>query len=119
LEAYPTQCHILVIGHCLKYINVKYISISTRIFMSSIPTTGHLFENNNEKYTHPEDGGRMDLWNVGILPQNYMASYPGRPLLQYYLQPRCLKARSKTKNSYQYKDKTSHRKTEVVHLLNC
>jgi hypothetical protein len=29
--------------------------------MSSIPTTGHLFENNNEKYTHPEDGGRMDL----------------------------------------------------------
>jgi len=23
---------------------------------------------------HPEDEGNMDLWNVGILPQNYTAS---------------------------------------------
>jgi len=27
---------------------------------------------------HPEDGGSMDIWNVGILPQHYMASQPRR-----------------------------------------
>jgi hypothetical protein len=27
---------------------------------------------------HPEDGGSMDLWNAGILPQHYTASQPRR-----------------------------------------
>jgi hypothetical protein len=27
---------------------------------------------------NPEDGGSMDLWNVGTLPQNYMVSHPRR-----------------------------------------
>jgi hypothetical protein len=29
-----------------------------------------------------EDGGSMDPWNVGILPQHYTASQPRRPLLE-------------------------------------
>jgi hypothetical protein len=29
-----------------------------------------------------EDGGSMDLWNVGILPQHYTASEPRRPRLE-------------------------------------
>jgi len=33
------------------------------------------------KWLHPEDGGSMDLWNVGILPQHYTASHPKRPRL--------------------------------------
>jgi hypothetical protein len=28
---------------------------------------------------HPEDGGSMDPWNIGILPQYYTASQPRRP----------------------------------------
>jgi len=28
---------------------------------------------------HPEDGGSMDLWNFGILPQHHTASQPRRP----------------------------------------
>jgi len=28
---------------------------------------------------HPEDGGSMDLWNDGSLPQHYTASQPRRP----------------------------------------
>jgi len=31
---------------------------------------------------HPEDGGSMDLWNVGILSQYCTASQPGRLRLQ-------------------------------------
>jgi hypothetical protein len=31
---------------------------------------------------HPEDGGSMDLWNVGILPQHYMSSQPRKPRLE-------------------------------------
>jgi hypothetical protein len=31
---------------------------------------------------HPEDGGSIDLRNVGILPQNCMASQPRRPRLE-------------------------------------
>jgi len=30
-------------------------------------------------YIHPEDGSSMDLWNNGILPQNYTSSQPKRP----------------------------------------
>jgi len=38
---------------------------------------------------NPEDGGSMDLWNVGILPQHYTASQPRRwrqygPLKRWY-----------------------------------
>jgi hypothetical protein len=33
---------------------------------------------------NPEDGGSMDLWNVGILPQHYTASQPRRPRLEDY-----------------------------------
>jgi hypothetical protein len=29
-------------------------------------------------YLHPEDGGSMDLWNVGIIPQHYTESQPRR-----------------------------------------
>jgi len=29
--------------------------------------------NNNTRRHNPEDGSSMDLWNVGILPQNYTA----------------------------------------------
>jgi hypothetical protein len=31
---------------------------------------------------HPEDGGSMDLRNVGIPPQHYTASQPRRPPLE-------------------------------------
>jgi len=31
---------------------------------------------------HPEDGGSMDLWNVGILPQHYTVSQLRRPRLE-------------------------------------
>jgi len=31
---------------------------------------------------HPEDGGNIDLWNFGILPQLYMASQPKRTWLE-------------------------------------
>jgi len=27
---------------------------------------------------HPEDGGSMDLWNVGILLQHYTVSQPSK-----------------------------------------
>jgi hypothetical protein len=30
-----------------------------------------------------EDGGSMDLWNVGIVPQHYTASEPRRPRYEY------------------------------------
>jgi hypothetical protein len=30
----------------------------------------------NYTMSQPEDGGSMDLWNVGILPQNYTMSQP-------------------------------------------
>jgi hypothetical protein len=33
---------------------------------------------NNTRWHNPEDGGSMDLWNVGILPQHYTASQPRR-----------------------------------------
>jgi len=31
---------------------------------------------------HPEYGGSLDLWNVGILQQHWTASQPRRPRLQ-------------------------------------
>jgi len=31
---------------------------------------------------HPEDGGSMDLWNVGIVPQLWTASQTRRPRLE-------------------------------------
>jgi len=31
---------------------------------------------------HPEDGGSMVLWEVGILSQHYTASEPRRPRLE-------------------------------------
>jgi hypothetical protein len=31
---------------------------------------------------HPEDGGSIELWNVGILPQHYTASLSRRPRLE-------------------------------------
>jgi hypothetical protein len=34
---------------------------------------------NTTRRHNPEDGGIMDLWNVGILPQHYLASQPRRP----------------------------------------
>jgi hypothetical protein len=34
---------------------------------------------------HPEDGGSMELWNVGILPQCYTASPPKWPGLQIFV----------------------------------
>jgi len=34
-------------------------------------------------HDHPENGGSMHLWNVGILPQYHMASQPRRPRLEY------------------------------------
>jgi len=33
---------------------------------------------------HSEDGGSMDLWNIGILPQHYMASQPTKPRLAFW-----------------------------------
>jgi len=30
----------------------------------------------------PEDGGSIDLWNIGILPQHCTASQPRRPRLE-------------------------------------
>jgi len=33
---------------------------------------------------HPEDGGSLDPWNVGILPQRYTASQLRRPQLESY-----------------------------------
>jgi len=27
---------------------------------------------------HPEDGGRISLWNAGILPHHFKASHPRR-----------------------------------------
>jgi hypothetical protein len=33
-------------------------------------------------HLHPEDGGSMDLWIVGILPQHYTASQPRKPRLE-------------------------------------
>jgi hypothetical protein len=34
------------------------------------------------RFRGPEDGGTMDLWNVGILPQHYTASQLRRPGLE-------------------------------------
>jgi len=31
---------------------------------------------------HSEDGGSKIIWNIGILPQHYMASQPSRPCLE-------------------------------------
>jgi len=31
-----------------------------------------------QRSLHPEDGGRMDIWNVAILPQHHMVSQPQR-----------------------------------------
>jgi hypothetical protein len=34
---------------------------------------------------NPEDGGSMDLWNVGILPQHYIATHHRRPRVVVFL----------------------------------
>jgi hypothetical protein len=44
---------------------------------------------NTTRRHYPEDGGSMDLWNVGILPQHYTASLSRRwrqhgPLKRWY-----------------------------------
>jgi hypothetical protein len=39
--------------------------------------------NPEDLYLPTEDGGSMDLRNVGILPQHYTTSQPRRPLLAY------------------------------------
>jgi hypothetical protein len=44
---------------------------------------------NTTRRQNPEDEGSMDLWNVGIIPQRYMASQPWRwrqhgPLKRWY-----------------------------------
>jgi hypothetical protein len=36
---------------------------------------------NTTRRHNPEDGGSIDLWNVGILPQHYTASQPRRSRL--------------------------------------
>jgi len=33
----------------------------------------------------PEDGGSVDLWNVGIIPWHYTVSQPRRPRLEVIL----------------------------------
>jgi len=38
------------------------------------------YHNTTRRY-NPEDGGSMDLWNIGILLQQYTASQPRRPRL--------------------------------------
>jgi len=37
------------------------------------------FYQNATRHHNPEDGGSMDLWNVGILPQHYTGSQLWRP----------------------------------------
>jgi hypothetical protein len=49
-----------------------------------------VFYHNTTWRHNPEDGGSMDLWNIGILPQHYMVSQPRRwwqhgPLKCWYL----------------------------------
>jgi hypothetical protein len=39
-------------------------------------TTLHSVKTQKISTLHSEDGGSMDLWNVGILPQHYTASHP-------------------------------------------
>jgi hypothetical protein len=40
-----------------------------------------VYYHNTTRRHNPEDGGSMDLWNVGVLPQHYTASQPRRPQL--------------------------------------
>jgi hypothetical protein len=42
---------------------------------------------NTTRRHNPEDGGTMDLWNVGILPQHYTVSQPERPGLYFHFSP--------------------------------
>jgi len=57
---------------------------------------------------HPEDGGSMDLWNVGILPRHYTESQPKRPRLA---------------SSPPWKPQNSHQVTKVLIMhfpdINC
>jgi len=34
----------------------------------------HSGEDSSWSHLHPEDGSSMDIWNIGIIPQNYTAS---------------------------------------------
>jgi hypothetical protein len=44
--------------------------------MEAEGTSETLVSYNTTRRHNPEDGGSMDLWNLGLLPQQYMASQP-------------------------------------------
>jgi hypothetical protein len=48
------------------------------------------------------DGGSMDLWNVGILPQHYTASQPRRPRLENITAVKPSELASRLRVSYFY-----------------
>jgi len=57
---------------------------------------------NTTRRHNPEDGGSMDLWNVGILPQHNTVPQPKRPRLETspQLKPQNSEMETGLKDSY-------------------
>jgi hypothetical protein len=61
-----------------RYPTTTLYSVTTQKMEAALTSETSVSYHNTIWRHNPEYGGSMDLWNVGILPQHYMASKPRR-----------------------------------------